>query len=666
MRTLIAGVAIGVSVLALPAAAAVGTPSHRLTPSGSSNFMEIVQPLAGSANTLVFSRQSALARDANYSASSEPPYLTGPVRLLARAKSGHVTSLGPMPSGATVYLGSWSVYGDLVAAGNFGHNTFPQATSIYVWSTVTGQRHTLTLRHHDVYLAAAPGGIAYATLHGVLKLRTLAGRTTTLATPFMPSTLIDFGTSGPDGIVVTAGSQIAYVPFAAPHKVVLLDHPTSDGVVACEDVSATYAACSDQDGDYLSLYPDDAMLVPLDGGSTTLPDLHGCAFDRAALDGNTLVWTCGSRAAVNLFGERAGSGKATKLTSTTSYALTSAYGSTVASSPDRGALVRVSAAGQVNRLVRGRESPISVDSFALKPSRVVYSDDQPVTSRGGRIESVFSRSLRTQNGQVAISAPTLLSSGRSKVTGNLVGASGSLRVYATITGPDVGAPHARLHVVSAAGTKTITGVLAQTDVQVSGHYVLYLNGSNAVEVYDAKSRKTMHVVSLDGLFYAAAALSGHYVAYATEHGAIYRRNLETAATRRLAAPLKNDVGGVEVSVYAAGDWVGWTAQPLLGELSKSLNRIRNAKTMAPAITLPHTLYSMSHAGVLLDSAKATYRAEDAQAGLITTAARFWLRRYGGRTTSLLSKRRFVAGPEIAGHLLGWAGANGVLRVVQLP
>jgi hypothetical protein len=116
----------------------------------------------------------------------------------------------------------------------------------------------------------------------------------------------------------------------------------------------------------------------------------------------------------------------------------------------------------------------------------------------------------------------------------------------------------------------------------------------------------------------------------------------------------------------AGNWVGWTAQPLAGELAKSVNMIRNAKTMAPAIAMRQTIYSLSRAGVLLDSASATFRAQHAQPGLITPAARFWLRRYDGRTKSLLSQRRFVAGPEIAGRLLAWAGAKGVLRVTQLP
>jgi hypothetical protein len=191
------------------------------------------------------------------------------------------------------------------------------------------------------------------------------------------------------------------------------------------------------------------------------------------------------------------------------------------------------------------------------------------------------------------------------------------------------------------------------------------NGST-IDVYNVATKHTKVVRKIvGGINYTSIALSGSYIAYATRHGAIYRENIGTGKRVRLAAPLPNDPGGVEFDVYEYGDWVGWHALPVADELAKPLNRIRNAKTMAPAVSLAHTLYSLTSAGALLDST-ATYHGGFSEAGVVTAPTRFWLRSYSSHTRALLAKRAYIAGPQIAGGILAWAGANGVLRVEPVP
>jgi hypothetical protein len=229
---------------------------------------------------------------------------------------------------------------------------------------------------------------------------------------------------------------------------------------------------------------------------------------------------------------------------------------------------------------------------------------------------------------------------------------------------------ATLHVVRRTeATSTVDDVIAQGVIQVSGNEILFLRnvqGGSDVDVYDASTDKTRVVRQIHGgIDYTSAALWKHYIAYATKHGAVYRKNFVTGKRVRLQAKLTNDPGGVEFSVYDYGNWVAWTALPVEHELPKPMNRIRDAKTMKPAVKLGHRLYALTASGALLDTT-ATFRDGFAEQGVVPTATKFWLRSYSGHTTTLLSKRRYVAGPEVGGGRLAWAGGNGVLRITRVP
>ena len=70
---------------------------------------------------------------------------------------------------------------------------------------------------------------------------------------------------------------------------------------------------------------------------------------------------------------------------------------------------------------------------------------------------------------------------------------------------------------------------------------------------------------------------------------------------------------------------------------------------------------MTSAGAILSSTHATFRMAFQQAGDVPHPTRFWLHSYSGATRSLLPKASYLSGPQIAGKLLAWADANGVLR-----
>ena len=144
---------------------------------------------------------------------------------------------------------------------------------------------------------------------------------------------------------------------------------------------------------------------------------------------------------------------------------------------------------------------------------------------------------------------------------------------------------------------------------------------------------------------------------------MYRKNLVTGKAVRLAAAL-SDPADVHVSVYENGGWVGWNEEAPNIARFVPRNMLRNAKTLAPAISLRHTLYSLTSAGALLDST-ATADPQYFQNVAIPRPTKFWLRSYSGHTSVLLAKRAFIAGPQIAGNVLAWAGWTGVLHAASL-
>jgi hypothetical protein len=640
----------------------------RVTPAGPSTMHDVVTPLAGSSTELVFARQVHLSEDAStLGAGTGVGQAGGTSTVYAQSQSGAAVSLGAFPAGVTGQIGGWSTAGTLVAAGAYGYD-YPTTHTVYVWRLPSARRYTVRLTSRDRYLTVAAQGVVYATPAGAIKLRSLDGTTVVLRKQPLGSIGVDelvFGVAGPKGVVVTAtGHPAIYLPFDASEPVVTLDSAGSQVAPVCVQASATYAACSyeDSEGGYYS--PGEPVLVPLDGSAATRPDLHGdddSDIDDAALLGNsTLVYWVDGKVRAALPGSTAS--KASGLPGGQGIDLVGALGRVYEASSTASALKALNQGGTVTTAVPPRRSAVSVDAFDLTASKVVYGDDQQVATRSGDDESVLARTISSTGRGLRLGKPRLLSHGTQNVSGNFVAASSTVEVYATDTVPFYGSLQVTLHVSFKHHLHAIPHVNGDSFIQVSGDKVLYQPAGEAM-VYDARTGHTRTVARTADP--AASAISGHYVAYATDHGGIYRKNLSTGHTVQLAPPLKNDGGGVQLSVYAAGPWVGWTAQPLQYELGRAENFIRNATTMTPAIRLPHTLYSLTRAGAILASAKAT--ADDEQAfydlsdGVQQPKISTWLRHYSGAVTVLLSRRRYTAGPQITNHVLAWAGQDGELK-----
>jgi hypothetical protein len=644
-----------------------------LTPTGSSTANDLYYPLAGSASTLILSKHPYFARDFNASASADPDS-SAPESILVRSASGHLRKLGTMPE----FAESFSLVGGTLAAGKRIDDDTPATNKAYVWNIATGKQTVITVPSGDVYLDAAPGGILFATPKGKVRIRTTAGTTTTLATPFGPTTKLSIADAAVDtsgAVISDAIGHVVFISFAAPHTMTTLQNPSPGDPVVCGSMAGNYAACAtamfnDDESDYSATVP---FVEPLDGGVPTVDTTSGCLNPiDLALAGSTEVWTCvgtsGTKTIWTLDSLTAGSSTSTTSSAPRYFALASAYGKVIGAGLAQHSLYEASAATDVSPLVSVTPSPVSVDAFALAPTTLLYSDDQRVASRKGEIESVFQRTLRTTTSTVHASAPTLIGAGAKRIVGNLIGISSSVRVFAT-KGPKANSWGTTvLHVHSSHGTATVPNVIGQGVIQVSGDRVLYQrpagNGSDNV-VYDAATKKTTLVNHVGGINYSGIALSGHFAAYATKHGAILWKNLRTGKHVVLRKALPNDVGGVEFDVYASGNWVGWHALPVSHELAKPLNQIRNVKTMAAAISLPHTLFSLTSAGAILDSTHATFRIGFSEMDQVAHASRFWLRSYSGPTRSLLPKASYVAGPQIAGNVLAWADAKGILHAKHL-
>jgi hypothetical protein len=670
-RTTITAVSTAIALVAGVAAVAQAAPL-RLTPTGASTQDDFFVPLAGSTSMLVLTKQPRLPRDTNLSATADARYSSAPDEIYLRTPSGTLTELGPRP---TLAEATYSLAGSTLAVGKAIDDDSSVTNQAYVWRTGTGQRANIDLPAGDVYLAAAPDGVLFVTATGKLDVRTFSGATTTLATPFGTTTRASIIAAAVDstGVVVSDTSGgIAFVRFAAPHTVSSLQNPTPGSPIACYQVAGADAACAEAgyDADIGGYDAGTPVIEPVGGGAPTVGQTpSGCdEIGRLAIAGSTELWTCEALNEPWPFPFTLQSLSATGVTSTSSAAsfgleLVSAYGKAVAVSAAHDAGFRATSASAVAGLVAVTPSPIKIDTFGLSSTRVIYSDNQPVGSSQGQVESDFDRSLSITSSGLHAGPPQVIGATATGIAGNLVGASTSVEVYATGSSAG-GLDNAVLHVVTRTGTTTIPKVVGQGQIQVSGSRVLYqtdIGSRSDVNVYNALNGLTTSVREVGGIDYHGFALSGPNVVYATVHGAIWRLDLATGQRVKLRDPLPSDAGGVEFDVYASGDWAGWHALPVSRELAKPLNQVRNMVTMAPAVSLSRTLYSLTSAGPILSSTHATFRMGFAEAGEVSSPTRFWLRSYSGTTTPLLPSGNYLSGPQIAGRLLAWADADGVLR-----
>jgi hypothetical protein len=194
--------------------------------------------------------------------------------------------------------------------------------------------------------------------------------------------------------------------------------------------------------------------------------------------------------------------------------------------------------------------------------------------------------------------------------------------------------------------------------------VLYEHDSGtsvARVIYDAKTGHEWTITKR----MSAVALWHDEIAYTTSQGAVYRQNYVTGTSRKLAAEPANSADLVDYTVFIYGNWVGWHATSVFPARVKSINRLRNTKTMSAAVSLPHLLYGLSSAGALL-ATQPSLTSESLRVGTaIPDATPIWLRSYAGHTREILTSRSYLAGPQIAAGVLAWADGTGVLRVAPL-
>jgi hypothetical protein len=269
------------------------------------------------------------------------------------------------------------------------------------------------------------------------------------------------------------------------------------------------------------------------------------------------------------------------------------------------------------------------------------------------------RRISTSGAQLSVGRPHVVAAGTgsTQVEPHLVAASGNAFVYA-VTAYGDGSQYADLRVVTPERVMTVAKVLSYANLSLSGNRLLFQRATahgSTTNLYNIATGTTRLLRRSVPLSTTSAAVSGHFIAFVTTHGGVFRENLRTGSRVRLAAAHRSYRG--DSAVYLSGNWVGWHLQPHNG---KAGDYLRNAKQMGKAMRLPRALWSLTSRGALLDR-KATSMQPAGDGGSVDGSTSFSLRSYDGHTRTLLSKRRFVAGPQLVGRTLAWIDASGVLR-----
>ncbi len=651
------------TVLSAPLAGAVAVDRHVLTPVAPGTLTDQVVPLTGSPWTLVYSQQHRMARDVDLVGELEggPTAATGSRALMARDAAGEETRLGHLRV-ATQYF---SMVGETVAASSIGA-AYPGRV-VDVWDLSAGTHVRERVPAGGRFLAAAPGGYAYVTPGGVVRTHTIDGVDATLAAPFSSATDHIFGGAGDAGIVVGDPSGTAfYIPWADPHTATQLTNPT-EGQVHCRSVVDGYAACTLDYRNEEQVLPGGGILFDLATGAATVADESRCVPPTVAVAGSTLMWPCPrpdqpTVLATQRFGEPA----ATVTDTPVEDDLASAYGEVVAATPSLDQLFATSDGQDQVPVAAAAPSPVSADAFALTRGRIVYSDDERVHGDPAAVTSVFARHVAVHRGHLEIGPPHRISATGERVSGNIVLASRHASVYATFSPhstPDATDQSLTLHVRS---HKYHDAVIRRSygRAHLSGHRLVfhrYVDNRDRLKVYNLRTRRTT-AVHVRRATNSTVALSGRYLAYADPKGRVHRLDLRTGNSVRLSRPLPTTKYGMRIAMYAARDYVGWDA--CIGYRDRRcIGRSRNARTLAPAARFHRRLYALTPKGALLDST-ATFENDVeravARSGLVTSATRFWLKAYGGRTRSLLSPRAFAAGPQVVSGVVAWVTPTGQL------
>jgi hypothetical protein len=538
----------------------------------------------------------------------------------------------------------WSISANTLTGGDPGRVT--------VYSLGSGHHHRVAVPSTGHYVSAAPGGFVYADGADVSREQA-SGHRVSLGQPLGPLATNISGASSDNGVVVTddAGGA-AYVPFDDPTHPVTLD-TTATTALNCQSVSTLAVACVDHG---------DVYDVPLNGSSATVVNAIA---QFVALSGDTAIFdaeTISDDKGTALFSFQAGSTTVTQ--SSGRYlqeGIVGAYGKAITTrltppvfggpNVDPDVMVAATSATDVARLFVSPSSPETAGAFALTNDRIAYTADVPVKRKGG-IVTVLSRSLSTKHGKVRPGPARFVGKQHGSGLGTtwVVAASHGTTVFASSDSQKlrVVGPHRHLSLMTSVFP-------AAGNVQLAGRWLL--NSRDRLRVFDLRTHKVQVIARHNGV---AAALSGNYLAYALTNGSIYRMNLITHKTVRIAKGSKSFEGSV--NVFEAGPWVGWQRLPRKRGAQPAAE-LRNAATMAKPIRLQHTLVGLTSSGAVLATIEP--RLIEGGNSQLLPSSPFWLRSYAGHTHLLLSKRAVEQVPDIHGGRVAWISASGQLEVAPL-
>lgn len=644
-RVGVAALAVLVTLAAPCAATAATAAEHheRVTPSTSSNVDDQVIPVVGSADALVYYVRHRYV--------SYDPVPVGTGQLVARRSSGRVVELGTELGLTSPY----SLVHDTLSASKAASGTRQR---VWWWDVASAKHGTIDLAAGDRYLTAAPGGII--ALHGSTLLEvTTSGQTTTLAPSPFPADPQHplMAVAGDDGLLVVQGTQAAYRADNAAGFTAL---NTGGLGLRCLSVVGGFAACLH----YGPVpHPLIAILLALDGAAPLSVDVTS---ELIANSGANLFWVDGSQLVRRSYSSSTTTKSTRKVASSS---LVSGLGGVVAADPAQVKLLRASAASpRLALLTAAKPSPVQANSFSFSPGQVVYNDDRRTSAPRGT-SSTFVTAVRAAS--TGHPRPAATRTIRKADYPYLAARSGTTTVYVHKYHP---AQRNETIVVRAPQhSTTIRGVNLMSDygaALVSGNRVLYLKQRGRhpekTYIYDVSTGRRTMQAGVHRQFGAKPALSGDYLAYLDAYGSVWRKNLATGKAIRLSPPITDGIEPtIAGQVYLSGNYVGWTLRYLGDDDARTqagfstINAYRNAKTMAPARSLPHQIYGLSDEGVVQ--------------GIESTLQRvtFSLHTYSGHNVALMNNDYVqdaddqTPAPQIQGRDQAWIGHTGVLRVAAL-
>lgn len=566
---------------------------------------------------------------------------------------------------ATADMQAFSSAGRVVTAGSVQH-----PRRVYWWThpfkAKPGHAHNTLAPDGYRYLTSAPTGWVEVDAAGQLFVVDAESRQATPLGPAFPDASLS-AVSGPTGVVVTYGDQIAFVSFSTG-RVTALDSSLSPDKADCSSVSRRAAACEnlvdDADGD---LEPSKIFLAPLDGTAAfdvvQIPDLNDDnPFVVPATFKNAIAWLSTSDA--DQLNVKTPHGKHTTSYRVGSNPVAGPSGVLVSTFHDTKVLV-VDRQLQSRRLVANRPSRAEALSFSLSKKRIAWAEDDGVPSASAL--RLHRRSITRDGGVPRLGKTSTVADNAQR---SPIAVSAKYAVYAKGAPKSHGFSH-QLRVVSSDSTQTIRHVLTKAPLTLSGHRLLYAKAEHEVAVANLKSGKSTSYTCL------AAALDGDHLVLARQvPGAdpgtanIWLIDLGSGKKRHVADAVTNP------SVFVHGSFVGWLdwGFPPGGGHFQPRSEYRDMSTNGAVVELPadELLWSLTDAGVLSlkpldDALRYGMQQFDSRSTYVPMPrARFLLRSYGSTDArTVLTGYGLKIGPQISGGVIAWVDARGHLKARRL-